>query len=65
MTDYANLPEYSIRIIDMMGTSVYENRSTQQEYQINSSSLPGKGVYFLQVYDSNNRIKDIKKIILE
>lgn len=63
--NYFQMSGYSIRIINSLGTSVFETTITQPLYHINLSTWSGKGVYILQVYDSNKTIRANKKIILQ
>ena len=55
---------YMIRIFNNLGSMLYETQISEQLYEINLSTWTGKGTYFLQVLDSNEAIKAIKKIIL-
>jgi hypothetical protein len=63
--NYSEMTDYSIKIINDLGATVFETKVTQPAYEINLSTWTGKGVYVLQVYDSNNTIKVVKKIILQ
>jgi photosystem II stability/assembly factor-like uncharacterized protein len=66
--DIGNYSEYqgnSIKIINMLGMTVFETKITQPQYELNTSSWIVKGVYFLEVYDSNKMIKATEKIILQ
>jgi hypothetical protein len=61
----AAIADYSVKITDQRGATVFEATISQPSYEINLSSWNGKGVYILKVYDSHNEIKAIKKIILQ
>jgi hypothetical protein len=63
--NYSEMTDYSIKIVNQLGATVFETIITQPHYEINLSSWTGKGVYVLQVYDNNNTIKAVKKIILQ
>lgn len=62
---YSMMPDYSIRILNSLGTTVFETRITQAIYEINLSAWSGKGIYVLQVYDNSNAIIATKKIVLQ
>jgi hypothetical protein len=47
--DYSSTPDYSIKIVNQLGTKVFETKIKQPQYKINTSSWSGKGVYILQV----------------
>jgi hypothetical protein len=63
--NYSEMTEYSIKIVNQLGATVFETIVTQPSYEINLSTWTGKGVYVLQIYDTNNVIKAVKKIILQ
>jgi hypothetical protein len=63
--NYSEMTDYSIKIVNQLGETVFETSITQPIYEINLSAWTGKGVYVLQVYDSHNEIKAVKKIILQ
>jgi hypothetical protein len=63
--DYSNMQDYSIKIINQLGKIVFETIVTQPQYEIDLSSWSGKGIYFLQIYDSNKIFKFIEKVILK
>ena len=56
---------YSIKITNTLGKSVYESTLPKQESIIQLSEILAKGIYFVQLTDSQNRITGIQKIILE
>jgi hypothetical protein len=63
--NYSEMTDYSIKIVNQLGATVFETAVTQPSYEINLSTWTGKGVYVLQIYDANNEIKAVKKIILQ
>jgi hypothetical protein len=65
IANYSENQNYSVKIIDQLGTTVFESRVTQPQYEINTSRWSGKGIYVLQVYDGNKIIKASKKIIFQ
>jgi hypothetical protein len=63
--NYSEMIDYSIKIVNELGETVFETEITQPSYEINLSTWTGKGVYVLLVSDNNNVIKATKKIILQ
>lgn len=63
--NYSEMQDYSIKIVNQFGTTIFETRVTQPQYEINISKWSGKGVYVLQLYDSKKIVKAVKKIILQ
>jgi hypothetical protein len=63
--NFSDMPDYSIRIVSLQGTIVFETKVTEPFYQLNLSKLPGKGIYILQVCDNKSATKTLKKIIIQ
>ena len=63
--NYSDMPDYSIRIVSLPGTIVFETKVTEPFYQLNLSELPGKGIYILQVFDNKSATKTLRKIIIQ
>jgi hypothetical protein len=61
---YTDMEGYTIKITDSAGQVVFENEIDEQQSYIDLSSWIGKGMYFVFLYDKENRIVDIKKIAL-
>src|SRR4030043_502778 len=59
--NYSDMPDYSIRIVSLPGTIVFETKVTELFFQLNLSELPGKGIYILQVYDNKSATKTLRK----
>ncbi|MGC9344796.1 MAG: T9SS type A sorting domain-containing protein [Bacteroidales bacterium] len=58
------IQNYQLKIINQMGSTVYETKVRDPLYEINLSSWTGPGLYFLQIIDYRKNIIDIRKIIL-
>jgi hypothetical protein len=56
---------YSVKITNSTGASVYSHVVTQKLTQINLSSLGSSGIYFLQVLDIDSKVLETKKLVLE
>jgi hypothetical protein len=63
--DYTKMDGYQLKIINELGTVVYETNVEDQLYEVNLSTWTGMGLYFIQVIDSGGKVIDTKKIILE
>ena len=63
--NYQAMNGYSIKIVSLAGTVVYNQPITSQQVQISMNQFATKGLYIAQIVDSNNAIVDFKKIVLE
>ena len=63
--DYARMNGYKLKIINQLGSVVFETNVEDPLYQVNLSTWSGKGLYFIQLIDSGEMIIDIRKIILQ
>ena len=63
--NYDLMDNYQIKIIDQLGSVVFETRIEEPIYEINLSEWSGTGIYFFQIIDSGGMILDIRKIILQ
>jgi len=62
--DYTRMNGYTLKIIDQLGSIVYETNVEEPLYEVNLSTWTGYGLYYIQVIDVGGNIIDIKKIIL-
>jgi hypothetical protein len=63
--NYQAMSGYSIKIVSLTGTVVYNQPITTQQVQISMNQFAVKGLYFAQIFDPNNQLVDAKKIVLE
>jgi hypothetical protein len=63
--DINRINGYSIKIINMLGQTIFIQLITQKLFYIDLSTLSGKGVYTLQIIDNNNKVIETKKIVLQ
>jgi hypothetical protein len=63
--NYQAMSGYSIKIVSLAGTVIYNQPITSQQVQISMNQFATKGLYIAQIVDSNNAIVDSKKIVLE
>ena len=61
-----NLNEgYTIKILTITGTIVYNQVITSEQIQISLNKIGEKGIYFAQILNRNNEVVQKKKIVLE
>lgn len=63
--NFDQMSEYNIKIINTLSQLVWETEITQEEYQINVDTFGDYGTYFIQIFDNNDTLLDVRKIILE
>jgi hypothetical protein len=56
---------FQIKILNALGQEVYNEKVNQQLLTVSSSLWSTKGVYFVQIINSQGQIVDVKKIILQ
>lgn len=56
---------HHIRMINTLGQIMHESEVINNKTSIDLSQLSGKGVYFLEISNSQGKLIDVKKIILE
>ncbi len=64
-SNYLSMSGYSIKIISLTGSVIYNQPIVSQQVQISMNQFATKGLYIAQILDSNNAIVDSKKIVLE
>ena len=57
--------EYQLKIINLTGMTVFETRLKESHNKIDITGWKERGLYFLQVADSEGRVQAIRKIILQ
>lgn len=63
--DYSNLEDYRIRIINTLSSEIFNSKMDQSILEIDINKLGAKGLYFIQIYDDQNNLIDVRKILLE
>ena len=56
---------YSIKIVNTLGQTVFENAINNQLLSVDVSTLGANGIYFIQLMDQNGKIQEISKFIRE
>ncbi|MBP7103122.1 MAG: T9SS type A sorting domain-containing protein [Bacteroidales bacterium] len=63
--DFASMSGYLLKITNVSGQIIYYTPIYQQTTQLDLSTWTGKGIYFVQILDSQFQIIETKKILLE
>jgi hypothetical protein len=63
--EFFKMDGYQLKIIDQTGVIVFETRMKEYRNEIDLSNWEERGLYFLQVADSEGRILATRKIILQ
>lgn len=53
------------RVMDVAGKTIFTTAITSDNYQFSMKSFAGKGVYFVQILGENERLLDVKKVVVE
>ncbi|MEY3500392.1 MAG: hypothetical protein RL308_2061, partial [Bacteroidota bacterium] len=56
---------YSIQIVNNLGTVVYTGSLSNPSTQINLSTIGSKGLYFIKILNISNNVLETKKMVLE
>ena len=56
---------YSIKIVNTLGQTVFETVINNQLVSVDVSTLGANGIYFIQLMDQNGKIQEISKFIRE
>lgn len=62
---YTDMSNYTIKITNSLGATIFSNLCNQSQFQINLNTFGGAGVYYLQIFDDQNVLRETKKIILQ
>lgn len=61
----STLNGYSIKIVNSLGQTVFNNPVSQSPFSINMNGWNGNGMYYLYLIDGVGNITDIKKVVLQ
>lgn len=64
-SNYSQMTNYKLKITDTKGLVIFESNVNKQLFEINMNDFGNKGLYFIQIIDSSNKIIDTKKLLLE
>ena len=64
--DFGNekVTNYSLKVSNMLGQEVYSTVINKPQFTV-TKTWQGSGIYFVKVYDENNNVVAVKKIILQ
>ena len=63
--DISTMNGYSIKIINSLSQSLFNEPVTQSPFSIDMNGWNGNGLYFLHLIDGSGNITDIRKIVLQ
>jgi len=63
--NYATLSNYTLKITNTLGQTVYTTVINKQSTTIDLSTFSGKGIYSVLITDDNSNIIESKKIVLQ
>ena len=63
--NYFNMSDYTIKIENNLGQTIFQNLANQQIFQININDFGGYGIYFVKIIDNTGNVLTTRKIILE
>ena len=56
---------YQVKILNSLSQTVYQTTISQAQYSVDLKTWTGKGTYFVQLYDNQGKLLDVKRIILQ
>jgi hypothetical protein len=59
------MTNYKIKITNVLSQVVYQQTINAQLFSVALNTFGGDGTYFVYIYDGNNNLIDVKKIILQ
>ena len=62
---FGRMSGYTLKIVNTLGQIVFSKPINQQTSYINLSTLTGKGMYYVQIYDASNTLIENRKIMLQ
>lgn len=63
--NYSLMNGYTVSIKNLSGQTVYTKLVTQQQFNIDLSTLTGKGIYFINITDNLGKVIETRKIVLQ
>jgi hypothetical protein len=63
--NFVNMNGYKVKVVNMAGQTVFTTIINQQTSYIDVSTWSGKGIYFLQLIDTQNNTIENRKIVLQ
>ncbi|MBN2806935.1 MAG: DNRLRE domain-containing protein [Prolixibacteraceae bacterium] len=63
--EFEKMADYSLKISDQQGKSIFTTYIGQEEYQINFDEFANRGLYFVTIIDPQYKVADTRKILLK
>jgi hypothetical protein len=63
--NFSNINGYKIKILNTLSQMVYQQTINSQTYTVSLNTFGGAGLYFVNIYDANNNLIDVRKIVLQ
>lgn len=63
--NYSAMSNYTVKIENLLGQTVYATNINQAELQINVNSFGGLGTYIIKIIDNNSSVLETRKLILQ
>lgn len=57
--------EFVLKVINVLGETIYSEPLYQKQTSINISAIAPKGIYFVNVMDKRSNLRGVKKVILQ
>ncbi len=62
---FSRMSGYTLKIVNTLGQTVFSSPINQQSSYINLSTWTGKGMYNVQIFDTQNNLIENRKIVLQ
>lgn len=56
---------YQIKIINTLSQIVYQTTISQNQYYVDLNTWSGNGTYFVQLFDTNGNLLEVRKIVIQ
>lgn len=63
--NYNSMSNYKINIVNSIGKTIFKTSINEQTLSIDLSTWSGKGIYYMQILDSQNNTIENQKIVLQ
>lgn len=63
--DFGLMAQWRIVVIGSTGQGVFSSVINQKTFEIDLGDFGGEGLYFVQVYGADNKLIDVRKIVLK
>ena len=63
--NYGLMDDYNLKIVNTSGQQIFSSLIDQQMFTIDMTQFGAKGLYYIQVFDANQQLIVIRKIVLQ